>query len=222
MSRISYADQLDIFDPDRWTWPVHAIGMGGIGSSIVAPLVKLGISELHMWDDDRVEPHNIPAQALYRPSDIGMFKVDAAQQYFVRQEAGCKIVVHRERVTRDTQIEGIAISGVDSMVSRHDVWSDVAWNGMVPLYMDGRIGGEKSMLLTVDPCNPEHVAFYEEWLFDDSEAASLPCAARTIIHSPQQIATWVTTNLTLFARGKSPKTSLMANLQGMQYAVSKS
>ena len=73
MTFVSYADQKQIFDPDQFTWPVHVIGLGGIGSALVLPLVKLGLrSELHLWDDDAtVEPHNIPAQLLYRRSDVG-------------------------------------------------------------------------------------------------------------------------------------------------------
>lgn len=219
---IPYSDQREIFNPDQWAWPVHVVGLGGIGASVVFPLVKLGVSEIHLWDDDRVEPHNIPSQLIYRPSDIGSLKVEAAEQFFLRQEVGCEVIAHPERVSNKTELEGVVISGVDSMASRKAIWSALRWNGLVPLYMDGRIGGEKAMLLSVNPSDSGQVSFYESWLFDDSESPQLPCAARTVIHPPQQIAAWVTTNLTLFARGKSPKENLTVNLQGMQYAVSTS
>lgn len=80
MSGAIYSDQTDIFDPAKFGWPVHLIGVGGIGSAVVFPLLKLGIHELHVWDSDKVEPRNIPAQLVYRLSDVGTSKVEALKR----------------------------------------------------------------------------------------------------------------------------------------------
>ena len=40
MGTASYADQQQIFDPDKFTWPVHVIGLGGIGSALLLQLTS--------------------------------------------------------------------------------------------------------------------------------------------------------------------------------------
>lgn len=112
--RADYSDQTAIFNPREFNWPIHVIGLGGIGGALLPPLFKLGFkSQLHIWDSDAVEPHNIPAQLLYRKSDIGLQKADAVRGFAERQEAECEIVPHYEFVTSDTPLDGVVISGVD-------------------------------------------------------------------------------------------------------------
>lgn len=199
---ITYADQTGFFDPNNFTWPVHVIGVGGIGSAVLLPLVKLGLkTELHLWDPDIVEPHNIPAQLIYRRSDIGMVKVEAAAEMLEPyKEPACTVVTHQERVDESTQLSGVVIAGVDSMAARHAIWKAVQFNIDVPLYMDGRIGGERAQLFTLNPFDHQAGEFYSQWLFDDSEAAPLPCAERTVIHPPVVLAGLMIGQLTRFAR----------------------
>lgn len=217
---IDYSNQTDIFDPAQFAWPVHVIGLGGIGGAVLFPLLKLGVHEVHVWDTDVVEPHNIPAQLVYRPSDIGVSKAKAVQAFAERQEADCEIVIHEERVDSDTKLNGIVISGVDSMASRSDIWQAVQYNVEVPLYMDGRIGGEQLQLLTLNPSDFDSVQGYEEWLFPDSEAAELPCAARTVIHPPTVLAGLMIAQLTRFMREMVLESNIVIHLGSMQFVVS--
>lgn len=201
--RADFSGQTDIFDPGNFTWPVHQIGVGGIGSAVVLPLVKLGLrSPLHLWDPDVVEPHNIPSQLIYRLSDVGETKVSAAATMLHDYlEPSCAIVAHPEVVTSTTSLEGVVISGVDSMSARYDIWETVKFNPAVPLYLDGRIGGEQLTLLSLNPCDPEAIDYYEtNWLFPDADGAPLPCAARTVIHPAVMLAGLIIAQLTRFAR----------------------
>ncbi len=202
-----YSDQTDIFDPAKFAWPVHMIGLGGIGSATVLPLVKLGLrSTLHLWDNDEVEPRNIPAQLIYRPSDVGKSKVQATIDTLSGYiEAPTELQGHTEFVTATTDLSGVVISGVDSMSARNDIWQAVKWNPEVPLLLDGRIGGEQLTLLALSPSDPEAIEYYEElWLFPDEEGAELPCAARTVIHPVVVLAGCIVAQLTRFARGLPP------------------
>lgn len=223
MSYVSYSDQTDIFDPEQFTWPVHVIGLGGIGSALVLPLVKLGLrSELHLWDDDAViEPHNIPAQLLYRRSDVGKPKAETVAEILNPYcEPQCTLVPHAERVTGDTPLSGVVIGGVDSMASRKAIWEAVEFNPEVPLYIDGRIGGGQFQLFTINPSDIDDVDFYHDWLFDDSEGSPLPCAARTVIGPPVTLAGLSITQLTRFARGLPTKRFINMHVKETQLIAS--
>lgn len=220
MTHVSFADQVDIFNPDLWAWPVHVVGLGGIGSALLLPLVKLGVREIHIWDDDNVEPHNVPAQLLFRASDVGRPKVDALVDFVDAFGMDVTIHPHRSWVTPSTDLEGVVMSGVDTMSSRKMIWEAVKFNPQIPLYLDGRIGAENVQVFSVDPVDDTSITMYEQWLFMDGESWSLPCSARTIIHSPLQVAVWMISQLTLYARGELPMKFALANLRKMQYVTS--
>jgi len=221
MTAASYADQTDIFDPAKFSWPVHVIGLGGIGSALVLPLVKLGIrTELHLWDDDAViEPHNIPAQLLYRRGDIGKPKAATIAEILEPYcEPECKLLPHAERVSESSQLEGVVISGVDSMTSRQAIWKALEFNSQVPLYIDGRIGGEQVQLFTLNPSDIDDVEYYTGgWLFSDGEGSELPCAARTVIGPPVTLAGLILTQLTRFARGLPTKRYIDMHVRESQF-----
>lgn len=218
MTRIDYSGQTDIFDPRKFTWPIHVVGLGGIGSALILPLAKLGVATIHIWDFDEVEPHNIPAQLIYRPSDVGTPKAKAMAAFLERQEASCEIIAHTEAVDTTTTLEGVVISGVDSMEARAKIWEAVKFNPDIPFYMDGRIGGEQLQLLSLHPSDFEAIDGYEaDWLFSDEEAAPLPCAARTVIHPPTVLAGLVIANLTLFARDLAFRPNIIAHLRSTDF-----
>jgi molybdopterin/thiamine biosynthesis adenylyltransferase len=222
MSVASYADQTDIFNPAKFAWPVHLIGVGGIGSALALPLLKLGLrAELHLWDDDPyVEGHNIPAQLIYRPQDIGVPKLAAALDILAPyKDPRCTIVPHNERATSETEFSGIVIGAVDSMASRQAIWNAVKYNPEVVLLLDGRIGGEQYQLFTINPCDPDDVEFYESWLFDDAEGSELPCAARTVIHPPLVLAGRIIAQITLFVRELPMKRYIDEHLRTTQLSA---
>lgn len=219
---VDYSQQTDIFDPDAFAWPIHVIGVGGIGSALLPPLFKLGFGgTLHIWDTDALEAHNIPAQLLYRSRDLGTSKLTAVKEFAERQDAECEIIAHPEFVTEETELEGVVIVCVDSQKSRQAIWAAVQSNPFaVPFYMDGRIGGEELQLLTFNPADFDRVEEYEDdWLFPDSEGATLPCSARTTIQTPVVLAGLMIAQLTLFARGLNTKANIRMHLRAMQAMI---
>ena len=196
---MDFTRQQDIMNPDRFVWPVHCIGMGGIGSAVALTMAKLGMRELHLWDNDIVEAHNIPNQLMYQPTDVGRLKVEASAET-LRRFTGVVVHVHRERYLAETRLAGIVVSGVDSMQARQDIWKAVHDNVHVPLYFDGRLGGEICELHTVRPWMFQDVVSYKQFLFSDAEVAPLPCTARAIIHPALILAGLVAGQLTRFIR----------------------
>lgn len=216
---IDYSQQVSIFDPDNFYEPVHVIGAGGIGSALFFPLSKLGVSELHVWDTDTLELKNIPYQLPYRPSDVGRSKVELLAEFAQRQELDCDVTVHNQRVDDNTELDGVVFSGVDSMESRKAIWHTVqSQRDLVPLYIDGRIGGEYVQMFSVNPQDSHQCAVYESWLFDDEHAAPLPCSARAVIHPAGLLANLMIAEFTRWYRKEPLKGSVFVDLKSIHFS----
>ncbi len=202
--REDYVDQLKIFDPKTWGWPVHLIGAGGINNLVGATLAKMGISEIHIWDDDILESRNLPTEVGYSAAMCGKPKVEAMAGLlsYLMPENSFKLHLHQERVTEQTPLNGVIIAGVDSMASRKIIWENVKNNYIeIPFFIDGRSGGEETQLFAFSPADFNAREDYETWLFDDSEAARLTCGARNIGYISAYFAGEISYLLTLFHRG---------------------
>lgn len=66
----------EFFQPEMVGARIHIVGCGSVGSTIAENLVRCGITELTLWDFDKVEPHNL-ANQMFRQQDIGKTKVEA-------------------------------------------------------------------------------------------------------------------------------------------------
>lgn len=184
---VDYWRQLDIVTPDCLP-AVTVVGAGGIGSFTLLALAKMGVTDLTVFDDDKVENHNIPNQ-LYSLKSIGEYKarqaVNTCLEYAgVNALASCiKFDAHKTA--------GVVISGVDSMASRKDIWSLVKHKPAIKLYIEARMGAEVSRIYTIDPCDPDGVGFYEQFLYDDDHASDEPCTAKAIIYNGFGIAAFI-------------------------------
>lgn len=199
----NFSDQLKIFDPSTWSWPVHLVGAGGINNLVGATLAKMGISEFHIWDDDILEARNMPTEVGYSTKMCGKPKVKAMADlmtYLIPK--GLKIHQHKERVDEKTELNGVVISGVDSMKSRQIIWENVKNNYLeIPFFIDGRSGGEETQIFAFSPADFSAREDYETWLFDDASALQLECGARNIGYISAYLAGEIGYLLTLFHRG---------------------
>ena len=62
---------------------VTICGVGALGSNLADSLSRQGFANLRLIDFDRVEPKNLGTQ-IYSTEDVGMLKVDAAQNALFR------------------------------------------------------------------------------------------------------------------------------------------
>lgn len=62
---------------------VAVVGLGGLGSNIAVALTRLGISQLYLYDFDRVELSNLNRQ-YYFLDDIGQYKANALVKHLRR------------------------------------------------------------------------------------------------------------------------------------------
>jgi len=186
---MSFLRQLDILDPSLIIYPVIIIGAGGIGRHALETLAEMGCNDITVYDPDIVEEHNRPNQS-YRKGDIGKFKVEAAKEITEQFAEWCRVTVYPERFEGQRPLEGIVISAVDHMEvdkegswGRREIWQAVRDNFLsVPLFIDGRIGGEIIQVHTVRPSQIEDAEAYEATLYSDKDAVELPCTAQNIIY----------------------------------------
>jgi len=178
---MSFLRQLDILNPNEILYPVTIIGVGGIGRAVTETLAEMGCRKIILYDPDIVEEHNRPNQA-YREKDINRLKVEAAKEIIQEFAEWCQVTTIPEKFENQKLLEGIVISAVDTMESRKEIWKAVRYNVNVPLYIDGRLGGEIIQVFTVRPCQIEDIEIYEKALFPDENAAQLPCTAQQIIY----------------------------------------
>lgn len=79
----------EFFQPEMLTSRVHIIGCGAIGSTVAENLVRFGITNITLYDFDRVEPHNI-ANQMFRATDVGKTKIEALADYLAEINPDCK------------------------------------------------------------------------------------------------------------------------------------
>jgi hypothetical protein len=198
----NFLRQLDFFDPEKdGNVGVEIIGAGGIGSFVALALAKLGINKMRVWDGDKVENHNLPNQ-LHAIASVGVPKAESIAK--VCHDLGeVDIEVKNEFWTPEKAagLSGIVISAVDSMGrnanrdtdGRKEIWEAVKMNTNVRLFIDCRIGGEFIRILSVRPINDYmKYGWYEKNLFEDKDAAPLPCTAKSIIDVGFMVAAIVT------------------------------
>jgi len=180
-----YLRQVDIFDPSENQVPVSIVGAGGIGSIVALALAKLGLTEIDVYDHDRIDEWNVPNQ-MFRPNQVGEDKVTALESV-VSDLTGVAIHPYKMEVGNNgTQVGapfrgGIVVSAVDTMEVRKKIWKMVKLNPKFRLLVDGRLGGESICCYTVNPCDPDDIERYESTLHSDEEGEELSCTARSII-----------------------------------------
>ncbi|MCD8204632.1 MAG: ThiF family adenylyltransferase [Coprobacillus sp.] len=91
---------------------VLVVGLGGVGGTVFASLVRSGVSHFHIVDFDKVEASNLNRQVLYTYSDIGKEKVEVAKDYALSINPEADIKITSSKVSSEN-IESILDGGYD-------------------------------------------------------------------------------------------------------------
>jgi sulfur-carrier protein adenylyltransferase/sulfurtransferase len=78
---------------------VLVIGAGGLGSAVLQYLCAAGVGHLVIVDHDRVEVSNLHRQPIYRMSDVGALKAQAAREALLGANPEARIEAVCERLT---------------------------------------------------------------------------------------------------------------------------
>jgi len=209
--------QMDIVTPDDFgKFHTTIIGAGGIGSPTTLAISKMGVEKITIYDDDVVEKHNLPNQ-MYRISDIDKSKVEATRD-ICSDFSGLTINVCKEKFENQT-VNGIVISGVDTMKSREIIWKRMKYNPMVNLYIDARMGAEVCKIHSINPCDPDDIKWYEKTLFPDEKASEEVCTARSVIYNTFTIAGLIASQVKKFARAQPFAREIIFDLRTLTLIV---
>jgi molybdopterin/thiamine biosynthesis adenylyltransferase len=178
---------LEVFSPE-WLGEarIDIIGAGATGSRIALGLAKLGITNIHVWDFDKIEAHNIPNQA-YGNHQIGELKVNALQRT-IAEATGTEITIHPERVDGSQRLGDIVFLLTDTMASRQEIWkAGLRYKAHVKTVIETRMGSNNGRVYTINPMNPAHVKGWEETLYSDDVAEVSACGTSITVGPTAEI-----------------------------------
>ena len=156
--------------------PIIVVGAGGTGSNFCYAAASAGI-EIHLFDDDTVEAHNLGGQ-FYNQSQIGQSKVTAVMNncYAFRGEV---INVYDTKYDENSMSTPIMVSCVDSMIARKIMFDNWKKQENRELFLDMRMDAENFQIFAVTKDKTEN---YIKHLFDDSEVAEPICTLKQTTH----------------------------------------
>ena len=204
----------EFFDPSTVTWPIHIIGCGALGSTTAIMLARCGIQDIHLWDYDIVEEHNIANQQFIW-SDIEELKTTALSKHYKDIAPRAKVTLHGawdEDTLRGTVFLGLDNIEVRQRILKHH-WNKITINAM----LDIRMRLEDAQHFAADWDNERHKnALKESMNFTHEEAmVNTPVSAcnmtLSIMPTVQTICSIAVANFINYTKGKGLEPLVMVN-----------
>lgn len=118
---IDLSKSYEFFQPEKHDARIHIVGCGSVGSTVAENLARCGVTNMTLWDFDKVEPHNL-ANQMFRQQDIGKPKVEALLD--ILQEINPEVVNKVELKPEGWQgklMSGFIFLCVDSIELRREI-----------------------------------------------------------------------------------------------------
>lgn len=175
---------IGVFQPQKVAGKrIAIIGAGAIGSAVALNVAKLGVTNITLFDFDKVEAHNLPNQILYGPSDIGANKVDAAASR-IESLTGYKPKTVVGKAGESKMFYEIIFVCVDSMDARTKIFQKAVYlNGVTELLIEGRMGARAVAAYAFNPLDPSQAQEYVSDLYPDSDVPRENVGACAVIPS---------------------------------------
>lgn len=130
---------LEFFDAAEIKAPIHIVGCGAIGSHIAEQLTRMGCENIHLWDFDTVEAHNITNQ-MFIQADVHDSKTCAVQalMYDINPSSINTIKCHNKGWT-DEMLNGYVFLCVDNIDLRREIVKANQYNPNCIAFFDFRM-----------------------------------------------------------------------------------
>lgn len=144
---------LEFFDPKKVKRKCHIIGCGAIGSTVAELLARQGVENFILWDEDKVESHNIVNQ-LYINNDIGNSKTKALSEILLNINPQIKI--KEKPFYKNEMLNGYVFSCVDSIEIRKNIVKNNFKNNSIIALFDFRMTLLEGQHYAADWSNIKH------------------------------------------------------------------
>lgn len=173
---------LEVFSPTQFgNQRVDVVGAGATGSAVTLELAKLGITNLHVWDFDKVEDHNL-ANQLYGPEDIGYSKVDSLWN-LVKDQADTEITLYEQELKGDYHKLGEYVFVLtDTMESRKSIIESACFfSPRTRAVIETRMAASFGYLYCFDPKDKFQLDAWQQNWYGDDQAETSACGASTTV-----------------------------------------
>ncbi len=165
-----FSRQQEIFNPELLRpHQVSVIGLGSVGSAIALILSQIGAEKIFCYDNGIVYEESVPSQ-FFRHCDVGKKKTEAMDA-IIRKLAGFGIKMFDHNVASREQFGKIVFQCTDTIASRREIWakSGIKYNPFIKIFIDVRLGPESFRIYVLDPCNRDHITYYEKSLAQEEK-----------------------------------------------------
>ncbi len=186
MQHLNTTRHRSVFDATQFQGlPIHIIGCGATGSRIGLSLIELGLRNLHFYDFDIVESHNLCNQ-VFTSADIGSSKIEAMKRVYCEKtgntEAPDIMTFNPIKVCKEPEIDidltGIVFLLVDTMAARREIWEEfISGKDTIPLVIETRMASSYGDINLINPLDPDQESTWLDSLIDDDAAEVSPCGA---------------------------------------------
>jgi len=214
---------LEFINPVSYPKEIHIIGVGAIGSRVAEMLVRLGFSNLHIYDFDIVDDFNVTNQ-VYTSLHIGLAKTQALTSYLLEINPHVKVTAHDRYVTQP--LRGAVFLAVDSINLRREIATAQITNQNIDIMFDIRMRlTDAQGYCAVWSEYKQIEAFLNSMSFDDSEDSAPLSVCGTALSIAPTVFTIVSLQVNNFIRFlKNEKTAqvifsdpMMFTLQTIKY-----
>jgi molybdopterin/thiamine biosynthesis adenylyltransferase len=193
---------------------INIIGCGATGSWLAFFLLKMGFENIHIYDFDIIEEHNIPNQ-LFREKDIGKPKVDAFMEIYKESfnDSIDRIKIHNTKITEENAVmlSGLILNAVDSMSARKFIYEKCFKYGRADFLCESRLSIWGAYIYTLR--KDEEFKWYEDTLYADEEAEVSSCGiSQTGLPAAINAASMIIMQLICYLRGETNKPSIQYSI----------
>jgi molybdopterin/thiamine biosynthesis adenylyltransferase len=117
---------------------VMVAGAGGLGSTVLNLLVRLGIGTIHFFEYDEIDASNLNRQILYNSENIGELKCKVALENLKKINPDITVIAHCEKITKETVIPKVDLvfDCLDNFTSRY-ILDDLIFAKGIPMIHAG-------------------------------------------------------------------------------------
>ena len=180
---------MEFINPATYDKKIHIIGVGAIGSRVAEILVRLGFSDLHIYDFDTVETANVTNQ-IYNANHVGMLKTNAIFSILSQINPHVKVTLHSKYTNQ--QLSGVVFLCVDSIEIRKQIVENALTNIAIDVMFDLRMRLTDGQGYAAIWSNPKQVeALLNSMQFTDAEDLTPVSACGTTLSVAPTILTIV-------------------------------